>query len=91
MISYQQVFQEIERQLQQAQKTNDVSVMREALSAIRSLSEVALSKNGESPESAKKVENPQVVLQPQVQSLNSMDAKPLNEEDGSNGDSIFDF
>ncbi len=90
MISYQQVFDEIERQLQQARRTNDVSAMREALAAIRSLSEVALSGSGEKLVVPKTVEKKKVVAQPQVQSLNSLDAKPL-EEDGANGSSLFDF
>ncbi|MBO1915424.1 DUF5327 family protein, partial [Microvirga sp. 3-52] len=42
MISYNQIFLEMERQLSAAKKTEDEREMREALAAIRSLCEVAL-------------------------------------------------
>lgn len=86
MISYDQVFMEMERQLSVARKTADEREMREALAAIRSLCEVTL--GGET----KKAE--QVVSKafetPQVQSFSSLEAKPLQEE-GANGGSLFDF
>lgn len=93
MISYQQVFKEIERQLQQAKTTNDVSAMRESLAAIRSLSEVALGGNHTSERVTPKVEPSQAIAQsqPQSHSLTTLEAKPLEEDDGSNGSSIFDF
>lgn len=91
MISYEQVFNEIERQLQQARQTNNVNEMREALAAIRSLSTVALGGSSEKSVVPQKIETSQVVAQPQVQSLSSIESTPLVEADGSNGDSLFDF
>ena len=86
MISYDRVFVEMERQLNAARKTADEREMREALTAIRSLCEVAL--GGEST----KVEQvmPKMLETPQVQSLTSLEAKPMIEE-GANGGSLFDF
>lgn len=97
MISYQHVLEEIERQVQLARQTNNEGSMREALAAIRSLSEVALSGGGRQQESVipRSIETqyatPQTISTPQVQSLNSLESKPIEEEDGANGKSIFDF
>lgn len=93
MISYQQVFKEIERQLRQAQQTNDVQAMRESLAAIQSLSTIALGSKEERYEQPvpKQVPMPQLTAQPQTKSLTSLDATPLQEEDGANGSSLFDF
>lgn len=92
MISYQTVFQEIERQLNNARHANHDNAMREALAAIRSLTEVALNGNGDKRENIvpKRMEMPQIQSVQPVQSLSSLEGKPL-EEDGANGDSLFDF
>lgn len=86
MISYEQVFKEMERQLNIARQAGDEREMREALAAIRSLCEVGLGG------STKKVEQviPKMLETPQVQSLTSLEAKPMK-EDGANGNSLFDF
>ena len=86
MISYNQVFLEMERQLSAAKKTEDEREMREALAAIRSLCEVAL---GGKPRSDEKT-IPKMLSSHTVQPIQSLEAKPL-EEDGANGGSIFDF
>lgn len=97
MISYQHVLEEIERQVQLARQTNNEASMREALAAIRSLSEVALSGGGRQQENVAPRNlvtqhvAPQAISTPQVQSLNSLESKPIEEEDGANGKSIFDF
>lgn len=93
MISYQQVFEEIERQLKRAQHTNDVQSMRESLAAIQSLSTIALGSQVEKQEQpvTRQFPSAQLTAQPQIQSLTSIDATALEEEDGSNGNSIFDF
>lgn len=97
MISYQHVLEEIERQVQLARQTNNEASMREALAAIRSLSEVALSGGGRQQENVvprnlvTQHVAPQAISTPQVQSLNSLESKPIEEEDGANGKSIFDF
>lgn len=97
MISYQHVLEEIERQVQLARQTNNEGSMREALAAIRSLSEVALSGGGRTQESTipRSLETeyvkPQSIQTPQVQSLSSLESKPIEEADGANGKSIFDF
>lgn len=89
MISYQQVLKEIERQVQRAQNTNQESVIREALAAVRSLSEVALSE--ESGGNPRKIETAPVIERVPVQSISSLESLPIEEEDGANGKSLFDF
>lgn len=94
MISYQQVLAEIERQVQRARQTNNEGAIREALAAVRSLSEVALGGQQEKVEPMKVEKTyvmPQVAQIPQVQSVSSLESMPLVEEDGSNGKSLFDF
>jgi len=86
MISYDRILEEMERQLINARKSANDSEIREALSAIRSLSEVALGGSSEMPE---KVE-PKMIQMNEVQSLNSLEAQPLIEKD-ANGGSLFDF
>ncbi|AOV08886.1 YwdI family protein [Sporosarcina ureilytica] len=89
MISYNRVFEEMERQITNAKHADNPSDMREALAAIRSLTEVALGGNNENHDKmvTKQIATPQA--QP-VQSLSSLEAAPL-EEDGANGSSLFDF
>ena len=86
MISYDRILEEMERQLIYARRSADEGEMREALAAIRSLSEVAL--GGSSGEPEKIV--PKMLKMTEVQSLTSLDAKPLVEK-GANGGSLFDF
>lgn len=86
MISYAQVFKEMEIRLQVARKTSNEQEMREALAAIRSLCEVILGEEGE--KGAQVV--PKMLETPPVHSLTSLEAKPI-QEDGANGESLFDF
>lgn len=76
----------MERQLSNARRSTDENEMREALAAIRSLSEVALGGSSEMPEKVV----PKMLKMNEVQSLNSLDAQPLVEKD-ANGGSLFDF
>lgn len=86
MISYNQVFLEMERQLTAARKTKDEREMREALAAIRSLCEVALGGKSRNDDNViPKMHTPQT-----VQPIQSLESKPMIEE-GANGGSIFDF
>ena len=86
MISYDRIFEEMERQLINARRSTDEGEMREALAAIRSLSEVALGGSSGMPEKIV----PKMLKMNEVQSLNSLEAKPMVEK-GANGGSIFDF
>ena len=86
MISYDRILNEMERQLQAARKTADQGEMREALSAIRSLCEVALSQGVEN----KTMVIPKMLTTDEVQPVSSLEGKPLEEED-ANGGSLFDF
>lgn len=86
MISYDRILEEMERQLINARKSANDSEIREALSAIRSLSEVALGGSSEMPENVE----PKMIQMNEVQSLNSLEAQPLIEKD-ANGGSLFDF
>jgi hypothetical protein len=87
VISYDRIISEMERQLSVAKRANDERAMREALSAIRSLCEVAL--GGNSVRQEEKI-IPQMLKAPDVQSISSLEGKPLVEED-ANGGSLFDF
>lgn len=78
MIPLDRVLTEMEKQLSAAKNAGDEQSMREALSAIRSLCEVALSP--EQPSATRKLH---VQHAPSVK-------QQLIEED-ANGDSIFDF
>ncbi|MFC5589224.1 YwdI family protein [Sporosarcina soli] len=87
MIPYNRIMEEMERQLHVAKRSGDEQSMREALSAIRSLCEVAL--GGEVRREEKIV--PRMLPTSQTaQSISSLESKPLVEED-ANGGSIFDF
>lgn len=88
MISYDQLFGEMSRQLNAAKESADPQKRREALAAIRSLCEVGLGHVGEVP--VRRVPTAIVPASPEVKSLTSLDSRPLQEE-GANGDSIFDF
>lgn len=87
MISYDRIISEMERQLGVAKRASDERTMREALSAIRSLCEVAIGEN-----SARQEEKivPKTIIAPDVQSISSLEGKPLVEDD-ANGGSLFDF
>lgn len=88
MISYDRIISEMERQLSVAKRTNDERAMREALSAVRSLCEVALGENSSTRPEEPIV--PKMLIAPDVQSISSLEGKPLVEED-ANGGSLFDF
>ncbi|WP_342508362.1 YwdI family protein [Sporosarcina sp. FSL K6-2383] len=88
MISYDRIISEMERQLSVAKRTNDERAMREALAAVRSLCEVAL--NGDSSVRQEEKIAPKMLIAPDVQSISSLEGKPLEEED-ANGGSLFDF
>lgn len=81
MISYQRLFDEIERYTTQARNTKDEQQLRELFSAIRALCDVALNKERHT--------SPTQALQ-QVGGSPVLHSTKL-EEDDANGDSIFDF
>lgn len=96
MISYETVVAEIVKHVAQAQNVRDEAKLREELSAIRALCDVALH-NGTSKSvsinSSLKVNTTAVnslPQQPTVQVPQSIATNKLQEED-ANGDSIFDF
>lgn len=87
MIPYDRILAEMERQLVVARRTSDESTMREAFSAVRSLCEVALGGEGKQE---KKVFPKMLTTDNAVQSITSLEGKPL-EEEYANGGSLFDF
>lgn len=87
VISYDRIILEMERQLTMAKRTDDERAMREALSAVRSLCEVALGENSVGHE---KKHAPEMLKAPDVRSISSLEGKPFEEED-ANGGSLFDF
>ena len=87
MIPYDRIISEMERQLSVARRSSDEHTMREALSAVRSLCEVAL--GGDSGRE-KKITPKMLTTASAVQSITPLEGKPLEEED-ANGGSLFDF
>ena len=87
MIPYERILSEMERQLSTARQSLDESAMREALSAIRSLCEVALA--GE-VKSEQRIVPKMLSVRNETQSLSSLEGTLL-EEDDANGGSLFDF
>jgi hypothetical protein len=80
MIPVNRLLSEMEKQLSAAKNAGDEQSMREALSAIRSLCEVALS-----------AESNPVPLKLNVQQSPSVIRHEKLQEEDANGDSIFDF
>ena len=87
MIPYDRIISEMERQLAIARGANDEQSVREAISAVRSLCEVAL--GGEKKREEKKI-LPKMLSTGNNVMPTSLESKPLIEED-ANGGSIFDF
>ncbi|MBD8519441.1 YwdI family protein [Lysinibacillus sp. FSL R7-0073] len=89
MIPYQAVIQQLEKQLSGAKNAGNDQQIREALSAIRALCDVVL----DSPSNTPSITPPSKHL-PQML-VSEMKPSSLStskiEEDGANGDSIFDF
>lgn len=90
MISKEALLQALAQQLQQAQ-TGDVQTTREALSAMRALCDVALAANTATSVSQTTSYVSPPMSSPPVQSMSSLQTTKRVEEDGANGDSIFDF
>ena len=82
MIPLSRIVAEIEKQAANAKLRGDETGIRESLVAIRSLCNVALE------ESSNHLKQPLRIVEPQSQPIQS--SEPLN-EDGANGDSLFDF
>ncbi len=95
MISYQTLLNEIEQLVSNAKNVNDEQQLREQLSAIRALCNVALT-NGSSNQSPKRqpattnLSNQSISSQSMINNTSSLNGSMLQEND-ANGDSIFDF
>jgi Family of unknown function (DUF5327) len=82
MISYEQIFMQIDKQLQQAKITGNEQTKREALAAIRALCDLTL-------ESVPSTQAKSVV---QAMSVAPTIQQPVAlKEDDANGESLFDF
>lgn len=86
MISYKTLLKEIEKHVANAKDAKDEQQLREQLSAIRALCDVALIKNNETDELSIIKEQ-----QPQVMTNNSSLSSSKLQENDANGESIFDF
>ena len=84
MISYQAVLQQLEKQLDEAKKAANEQQMRESLTAVRALCEVVLARPVEGSQTQHK-------HMPQMPTQQMLNTKKMEEEDGANGDSLFDF
>jgi len=96
MISYEVVVAEIAKHVVKAQSAMNDTQIREELSAIRALCDVALHVEGAKPSSTNHIPKmmistePQLPQQTSVQATRTLNANKLQEDD-ANGDSIFDF
>ena len=88
MISYQTILQHLEKQVEEAKNASTEQQIRESLTAVRALCDVVLSKAGEvvkeQPTPMSKVITPIPTQQPVY-------TAKMDEEDGANGESLFDF
>ena len=84
MISYQAVLQQLEKQLDEAKKATDEQQMRESLTAVRALCDVVLAR----PAEGSQTQHKHIPQMPTPQIINTV---KMEEEDGANGDSLFDF
>lgn len=80
MISYQAVLQQLEKQVDEAKKATSEQQMRESLTAVRALCDVVLARPAEGSQTQHKP----------IPKMPTISAK-MEEEDGANGDSLFDF
>ncbi|MFE3574236.1 YwdI family protein [Lysinibacillus sp. NPDC059133] len=88
MIPYQAVIQQLEKQLSGVKNAGNEQQIREALTAIRALCDVVLdASDGISKAQSKHL--PQMLVSEPKQT--SLYTAKIEEEDGANGDSIFDF
>ncbi|KOS66515.1 uracil-DNA glycosylase [Lysinibacillus contaminans] len=88
MISYQAVLQQLEKQLDEAKKAASEQQMRESLTAVRALCDVVLTQSIETSKTQPK-HIPQMLTQGPTQQV--LYTAKMDEEDGANGDSLFDF
>lgn len=88
MISYQAVLQQLEKQLDEAKKAPSEQQIRESLTAVRALCDVVLAQPAEESKTQPK-HIPQMLTQSPTQQM--VYTAKIDEEDGANGDSLFDF
>ena len=87
MIPIERILEEMERHLCAAKSAGDPAEQRESLAAIRALSEAALGSRTRNPIPEVKP----VPLAVPADTPGVPAVAPKREEDGANGDSIFDF
>lgn len=88
MISYQTILQQLEKQLDEAKKATGEQQIRESLTAVRALCDVVLAQSVEVSKTQPK-HIPQMLTQGPTQQVHY--TAKMEEEDGANGDSLFDF
>lgn len=88
MISYQTILQQLEKQLDEAKKATAEQQIRESLTAVRALCDVVLAQSIETSKTQPK-HIPQMLTQSPAQQM--VYTEKMDEEDGANGDSLFDF
>lgn len=92
MISYQTILNEIEKHTNVAKSTGNEQHIREQMIAIRALVEVALAEQSSNiPVTKHKIEEHTKFHAVQLNSTTSLPSNRLTEEDGVNGNSLFDF
>ena len=88
MISYQTILQQLEKQLEEAKNATNEQQIRESLSAVRVLCDVVLA---QSAEAVKKQSAPMSKVMTPMPTQQAVYTAKIDEEDGANGESLFDF
>lgn len=94
MISVQTLLQQIEKHTLLAKSTDNDQQIREQLIAIRTICELALAEHSSNISVTKhhiQQQNSSQTVQLNSTTQGSLLSSPLKEEDGANGNSIFDF
>ncbi|UII55799.1 YwdI family protein [Cytobacillus spongiae] len=89
-ISVHKLFQKMEDELKQAKMSSSERTVRERVHAIKALCELIL-EDSSSQERYRPTSPSPVVSAPEPQPISIQQGKKLTTDDGSNGDSLFDF
>ena len=88
MISYQTILQQLEKQVEEAKNASNEQQIRESLTAVRALCDVVLAKP---VEAVKKQSTPMPKVLTPMPTQQTVYTAKMDEEDGANGESLFDF
>ena len=88
MISYQTILQQLQKQVEEAKNASNEQQIREALSAVRALCDVVLL---QSVDAVNSEPAPIAKFMTPMPTQQAVYTAKIDEEDGANGESLFDF